>query len=211
MAKRRWRTELRQEMNLILSNLDQRWLDAASREVSKHLTEILKKDPSREIEHVLAWVPFFPGEADLSQFIGDQLGHRRVYLPRVSGEREMEFVEIGKDWISQFEAGYRGIPGPAAGSGAVFDLRQAAHTAVLVPGLAFDQDGNWIGRASGYYNRFFARGAMAKALKIGVCWEMQIVKKLPEDYYHILLDWIVHEHGMIHSEPKFEKDADGML
>ena len=69
----RAKKELRLEMKRIVSSLDKRWLKAASFEICQRLSALLDNELGPGIRHVLAWTSFFPGEADLSAFIGEQL------------------------------------------------------------------------------------------------------------------------------------------
>jgi|GEM_PF-5295182 len=54
--------ELRQEVRRVLVSLDPRWIEAASKELNNRLTELVEKELGGRIEHVLAWIPYFPGE-----------------------------------------------------------------------------------------------------------------------------------------------------
>ncbi len=51
----------------------------------------------------------------------------------------------------------------------------------LIPGVAFDRKGFRIGYGGGYYDRLLEGPQMGRALKIGLCYEAQFVKKLPAE------------------------------
>src|SRR5262249_5414922 len=106
------KSELRSEMRRVLANLDRRWLQAASRELCRNLTQLLARDAGRPIEHLLAWVNFFPGEVDLSPFINEQLEKREIYLPQIR-ENGMHFISIGRDWGGMLSQNTYGIPEPS--------------------------------------------------------------------------------------------------
>jgi 5-formyltetrahydrofolate cyclo-ligase len=197
----RKKTQLRRDMKRILANLDQRWVKAASHEVCKHLTTLLTSKIDRPIKHILAWAKFFPGEIDLSSFIVDQLENSALYLPRTFADGSMQFVRISDDWMNASEEGPFGIPQPRLNNGEtqsrIFDAAWGDQTLVLIPGLAFDREGNRLGRGKGYYDKFFDRFRLHSALKVGVAWELQIVDQVPTESFDILVDWICHERGMI--------------
>lgn len=65
-----------------------------------------------------------------------------------------------------------------------------------IPGLAFTKSGARLGRGGGFYDRFLAQ-AHPKAVKIGVCFETQIVPALPMEDHDHTMDWVVTESGMI--------------
>jgi len=59
--------------------------------------------------------------------------------------------------------------------------------AVLVPGLAFDPDGNRLGRARGFYDRILAT---ASGVKCGVAYDFQLVEKIPVEPHDAKVDFI---------------------
>jgi 5-formyltetrahydrofolate cyclo-ligase len=61
---------------------------------------------------------------------------------------------------------------------------------VLVPGLAFTRDGHRLGRGGGFYDRLLA-GRAKEAVKIGICFELQLVESLPVEPHDIVLDLVV--------------------
>lgn len=207
MSRKR-RKEIRSEMNRIISRLDQRWLQAASRELCANLSRLIEEELNDDVEHVLAWVSFFPGEVDLSSFINQQLDKRRIYLPRMLPDRSMTFISIGKDWLSSMQSSEIGILEPGSHSGETFDLKWARETVVITPGLAFDKEGGRLGRGGGYYDRFFARGPMMQSTKIGACWSLQMGEEIPVESHDVIMDWVCHERGWVKTSFAFEDDFD---
>lgn len=49
---------------------------------------------------------------------------------------------------------------------------------ILVPGLAFDKNGNRLGRGKGFYDRFLKK-LPKRVLTIGLCFDFQIVESIP--------------------------------
>ena len=60
---------------------------------------------------------------------------------------------------------------------------------ILVPGLAFSEDGFRIGYGGGYYDYFLAQHP--DVMKIGVGFPMQLVKHLPNEPHDIPVDLLV--------------------
>ena len=110
------------------------------------------------------------------------------FFPRVAGERTLAFHRV--DAWEELAPGCMGIPEPVAtasphvpGPG---DL-------VLVPGVAFDERGNRLGRGAGYYDAAFPPGAASPPLLLGIAYEFQIVSSLPHDSHDRRMDAIVSE------------------
>lgn len=189
--------EMRSEIKRVLANLDRRWQFAANAEVCGRIIEVIERRDGDPVTDVLAWVPSFQGEVDLAAVIARMLGTRRVYLPRVVGAGRMEFIQIDASWANNLEQGDRGVIQPRPDYGEVLDGANLGRLAVLVPGLAFDLHGARLGRGGGFYDRFLAGLRIKSAVKIGVCWSMQIVPAVPTDIHDVRVDWICHEDEAI--------------
>ncbi len=60
----------------------------------------------------------------------------------------------------------------------------------LVPGVGFDEKGNRIGYGKGFYDKFLRE---FKGLKIGVCYDFQLVKEIPSNDHDIKMDFVITE------------------
>jgi 5-formyltetrahydrofolate cyclo-ligase len=194
-VKARAKQELRNEVRRVLINLDPRWIMAASVEVASGVRTILSELPAAEA--LLAWVPSFPGEVDLSVLLGEQLRLREVYLPRVLAGGALEFRSIDEDWPARLQPGGMQVPEPPADYGEIFRPTPGSSTVVLVPGLAFDAAGHRLGRGKGYYDRFLAGLANFDVIKVGIGWELQVMAEVPADERDIAMDFICHERGIV--------------
>jgi 5-formyltetrahydrofolate cyclo-ligase len=199
--------DLRREMKLVLSNLDPRWIAKAHTEVCSHLAELVQSLPlfNTGPRQVLAWTPFFQGEVDLAEFVGRMLKDSIVYLPRIGTAGGMEFVRIADDWGAHLVPGPRGIMQPAEGYGESFSREQSGNVFIVTPGLAFDPFGQRLGRGAGYYDRFMNSHTLYQAVKIGVCWSMQLVQTVPTDTHDVRMDWICYERGVIKTESSIDE------
>lgn len=59
---------------------------------------------------------------------------------------------------------------------------------VVVPGLGFNAEGKRLGRGKGFYDRYLEEHAV---IKIGVCFEMQMIADLPTDLHDMKMDFVV--------------------
>lgn len=197
---------LRGEMRKILASLDPRWMNAATAQTCDNLTRLVEQEYGTPFSHLLAWTAFFPGEVELTRFIESELNRRTIYLPRVVDDGSMTFIPISKGWEHSAESSGFGIPAPRDEPGSTYSSDNGPHTIVIVPGLAFDREGNRIGRGKGFYDRFLARAGMRSAIKIGVCWSLQLVPHVPTDSHDVMMDWIVTEEGAIRTGAVFEEE-----
>lgn len=190
--------EIRADMKRLLANLDERWIRAASKEISEALVDILRSREFCDCTNVLAWTSFFPGEVNLSLLISELSDERSFFLPRSNPDFSMDFVSIGRDWTQEVEPGGFGIPEPCYEAGELYDpARDAKKTVVLVPGLAFDLLGNRIGRGKGYYDRFLGQPAMREARLVGVCWNLQKMEKLYPEIHDVPMDYLCTEERFL--------------
>ena len=122
---------------------------------------------------------------------------KQVYLPKVHGD-EMDFYKINS--LTDLVEGYKGIPEPSLNCKDIFTkdiLEKYPHQVVmLLPGAAFSESGARIGYGKGYYDRYLERFFCEE--RIALCYEIQIVKKIPEDVHDIPVTAIVTEDKVRH-------------
>jgi len=58
---------------------------------------------------------------------------------------------------------------------------------VLVPGVAFDWDGNRLGRGRGFYDRILA---VASGIKCGVAYDFQLLEKVPAEPHDAKVNFV---------------------
>ena len=110
------------------------------------------------------------------------LNDRLAGYPRSVGET-LTYHPIAKP--AELDFGRFGIREPAPGPQLEkLDL-------IVVPGLAFTVTGNRLGRGAGYYDRFLAT-VPTTTLKVGVCFEFQLVPQIPSESHDVMMDFVVH-------------------
>ena len=111
---------------------------------------------------------------------------KTVAVPKVHGEI-MKFYQI--DSYEQLEEGCFGIPEPKVGCLEVVDVPQ--NSIVIMPGVAFDTQGNRIGYGKGYYDKYFSK--YPKVYKIAIAFSLQIVPEILADRFDIKADCVITE------------------
>jgi len=110
---------------------------------------------------------------------------KTVAYPRVCGTA-LEFIEVGDR--SELSRGAFGIPEPRGSR--IIPL--ASLDLLLVPGVAFDMAGHRLGYGKGFYDRIL-HGRAAHALLVGLCFEQQLIGKLPVETHDVRMDMIITE------------------
>jgi len=107
---------------------------------------------------------------------------KRVAVPKVYGE-EMRFI-----WMEDLSAvsdGYAGIPEPTADGPIADDLTAL----VLMPGLAFDQQGHRIGYGGGFYDKFL--DAEPNHPTLALCYAFQMKEHLKTEEFDKNVDCVL--------------------
>lgn len=60
----------------------------------------------------------------------------------------------------------------------------------LIPGIAFDPQCYRLGRGAGYFDRLLGDSS-CHAVKVGIAWPWQIVKKIPTEEHDVKMDFVV--------------------
>jgi 5-formyltetrahydrofolate cyclo-ligase len=123
----------------------------------------------------------FRNEPDLS-LLFDLLPHVHWAIPRIGKERRLLIHPYDPARLVRHRFG---MLEPAADSPLVDPKRLDI---VLVPGVAFDQQGGRLGFGGGYYDRFLAT---TPALRVGVTFDTCLAQDLPCSDHDQRMDWIV--------------------
>jgi len=128
-----------------------------------------------------------PGEVSLAG-LGSLLGQKdcvKWVFPKVVGER-LKFFQI-RDPDIDMERGAFGIMEPKDG---LEEVGIAQIDVFLCPGLGFDTRGGRVGRGKGFYDRMLS-GARPDAIKLGVCFTLQLVDQVVMEPHDIRMDHVI--------------------
>lgn len=121
-----------------------------------------------------------PDEVQTQAFLEKWHLVKQIILPTVVGD-DIIPVAYGKD--TAFAVGDFNILEPQnepyTGD---FDL-------IVVPGVAFDRQGNRLGRGKGYYDRFLCQHL--EVPRIGICFDFQLVDEVPAESFDIRMDEVI--------------------
>ena len=113
------------------------------------------------------------------------LKQKVVLLPKIEGE-DMLFVRVNAN--TKYALSKFGILEPTEGE--IYNPDKI--DLFIVPGLAFDINGNRLGYGGGYYDRYLRE---LRAVKIGLAYEEQLVNSIPTEEKDIPLNIIQTEEN----------------
>lgn len=116
-------------------------------------------------------------EVDTHMLIDESIRMGKIVgVPVVErGKRELIISQIS-DRVRQLEIGPYGLSQPKRDE--IRPISFGEMELILVPGLAFDERGNRLGRGKGYYDRFLKKLPKA-ALTVGLCFDFQKMESVP--------------------------------
>lgn len=135
-------------------------------------------------ESIGAYMPL-PDEVDVTPLF--QTLEHQFFVPafdEASGGYRM--AQFSKDW----KKGKFGIAEPAEPIWAKADELDL----ILVPGVAFDRDGNRLGRGGGFYDRLLPQYT---AVRAGICFDFQILESLPSEEHDCKMDFLISESEIL--------------
>lgn len=129
-----------------------------------------------------SWAAFkaLEGEPAIEGCLGTSI---QWYFPRLHGEG-LEFVKPTKWGKSRL-----GFQEPVAGD----ILPREKLDGFLVPGMAFSQKGQRVGRGKGFYDRALDG---VSGFKVGVCYSYQLFAELPVETHDVHMDVVVSDQGI---------------
>lgn len=137
-------------------------------------------------------------ELDLAECLVRCLEHGRVVLmPRVDRTCPTHLSLWRINNLSDCREGYRGIREPdpeLCHPAARGDLEGAV---ALVPGVAFDVHGRRLGQGGGHYDRLLAELAPARVVRVGICFDEQIVASVPAGPHDVTMEYLATPSGVL--------------
>lgn len=158
----------------------------------KNMTEEEKKKESEIVMMKLEHTPQFegaktillfhslPDEVCTHELIEKYASKKRILLPVVDGEN----WHI-REYKGDLKTGEYNIQEPTGVNFHDYDSIDL----VVVPGVCFDIELGRVGRGKGYYDRILKE--IEKAFKIGICFDCQLLSKVPTDKWDVRMDQVL--------------------
>jgi 5-formyltetrahydrofolate cyclo-ligase len=184
--KQRLRAEVRKKRSAI--PLPNRVLKSAT--ILERLFELNEMRSAR-------WVKFYVShgsEVETEGMIAHALVHgKRVAVPKVEGENRLMLSELLHP-VRELSPGWKGIKEPKPDCLRLVGIEEM--NLLVVPGIAYDEQGNRIGQGVGFYDRFLVQ-AVGRIPIVALAFELQIVPEVPVEPNDVRMDFIVTEKRII--------------
>lgn len=129
-----------------------------------------------------------PDEVDTRTFIREWSGRKQILLPVVTGNELILKTYLNEEMLHD---GSFGIMEP---EGEIFTDMSKIDLAVI-PGMAFDKEGNRLGRGKGFYDRLLHQLKDYSIYKIGICFDYQFLDHIPTEPHDIPVDEVITLHN----------------
>ncbi len=188
------RAVIRQQLRQRRRQLSQQQRREAMQEISSHL---LRSSEFRSSQRIAGFLPN-EGEPDLAAVMARANQHKKHWFLPVIGR-----PNLNKLWFGEYRLGDVLLPNRFGINEPIIRLCDAPPVwgldMVLMPLVAFDQQGNRLGMGKGYYDRslqhLHLRKHWRKPLLIGVAYDFQRFNTLPFQPWDVPLDGYVTEQG----------------
>lgn len=146
----------------------------------------------RQAKRLLCYVAI-DGEVQTRRILEKSISDgKEVFVPVVTDRTRRHMVvaqvkDLEKDLAHR---GHYGIAHPLRLSSREIPL--SALDLAILPGVAFDRQGNRLGRGGGYFDRFLSRVPLSVP-RVGLAFRFQVVAKLPREAHDQPVDRVVTE------------------
>lgn len=176
--------EMRREMLDMRQALSEQKVQRGSEMITQHLLSLACV---QKAQHVMTYSAI-KNEPDMLAFAHTLLDMgKRVALPCVAPEGLIA-ADFCRD--TKMQRGAYGILQPVLTP----DCDRIEPDVVIVPGVVFDLQLYRIGFGAGYYDRFLQYSG---AVKIGVCYESQLVDNIEAEPHDVRMDFVVTERRIL--------------
>ena len=168
--------QLRKEMFELRKSLGAEQRKRASEEVCKQLIHAVEES---NLKAVHCFIPM-GNEIDVRSFIEYCLAQSIIVVcPKTLKKTQLKHLILSD--LSSVENGVFGTVYPAGGNEFTKEL-----DLIIVPGLAYDNQGGRLGYGGGYYDSFLA--TQPNAFKVGVGFQCQLMAEVPMEEHDVRLD-----------------------
>lgn len=136
----------------------------------------------------------FQNEVDLLSTAKELLDRgKQVFFPKYLKDQKKYVLARIHDLENDFVLGKYGIPEPIENI-RFFEPDDLKNPVWFIPGVAFDRDGNRLGRGGGYYDRFLSR---VNGYYVAVAYDWQLIDEVPSEKHDAKIDALVTDSEVL--------------
>jgi len=113
---------------------------------------------------------------------------KKVVVPYSESKTNQIIASELKDPDKDLEVGPYGIFQPSTRK--LKEIPVGEIDLVIVPGVAFDENNNRLGRGKGYYDKFLKK-MQSRTVTIGLCFDFQLIRNLPTEAHDLPVSCVV--------------------
>ena len=178
------KNKIRQEILKTRNNLSTEEVEKKSDLIIQNLEKFIKN-----AENIMIFMDM-KNEVRITKLM-ELYPEKSFFIPKItdSKNREMKINKYEENELVLHKFGYYESSSSDFYNENILDI-------VIVPAVVFDLEKNRIGFGGGYYDTFLkkVRRGNKKAIFIGVCYDFQVVDKIPREEHDIIVDFVVNEN-----------------
>ncbi|NWO18663.1 5-formyltetrahydrofolate cyclo-ligase [Leptotrichia sp. oral taxon 223] len=178
------KNKIRQEILKTRNNLSTEEVEKKSNLIIQNLEKFIKN-----AENIMIFMDM-KNEVRITKLM-ELYPEKSFFIPKItdSKNREMKINKYEENELVLHKFGYYESSSSDFYNENILDI-------VIVPAAVFDLEKNRIGFGGGYYDTFLkkVRRGNKKAIFIGVCYDFQVVDKIPREEHDIIVDFVVNEN-----------------
>ena len=179
--------ELRKEIKEKRRNISKEEQRKKSKEIKEKLFGLREY---KNAKTVLFYVSY-DGEVFTHDMIKEALNEKKVVVP-ISNKDDHSLILSELISFGDLEESSYGILEPKKEK--IKEISIDEIDLIIVPGVAFDPKGNRLGHGKGYYDKLLNK---TKTTSVGLCFEFQLVEKIPTESNDKPVDIIITEKRII--------------
>lgn len=178
----RSKSELRATIKRLKANID----DETKINDAQMVDSIIEKSLWFQLATKILTYHSLPDEIGTHRHIERWHKAKQLFLPRVIGE-ELDVIKYSPSLTRQ---GSFNITEPCGDN----NINPQELDLIIVPGVAFDLNGNRLGRGKGFYDRLLNN---TNALKIGIGYDCQLLEQIPAEPHDVKMDAVITPNNII--------------
>lgn len=176
--------EQKRELRKLVGEWSSQFPDHLMRVQEQKIYAMLERMPQFVTAKKIAFYWSLKSEFFTHEFLNNWFEKKALYLPKVVGD-EIVFCKFAGE-SSLVKGSLRDLFEPTG------ELFAGEFDLIIVPGIAFTERGDRLGRGGGFYDRYLGK---SKAYKVALCYDYQLITELPLEEHDERVDFVLAYKG----------------